>query len=355
MGSSKILKSRDVILNSLSNRFYDLSYVIEPANWSIRQDGKYITEKLNILNLVKSRITTISIGIRSQIIHFGSEHTFLRKNGFYKSHRSNRLVLTWFHVVKEDKKNKNIIEAQKYLDIIHTSCNITRNNLINFGVNPEKIVVIPLGVDLSLFNPVSFKENQYIKKQLGIPLDKIIIGSFQKDGIGWGKGLKPKLIKGPDIFLKVVEKLSKNYPISILLVGPARDYVRLNLEKMNIPYLNVGYLKDFKKIAKYYQALDFCLITSRIEGGPKQILEAWASGIPVVSTKVGMIPDIARDGKQALLAEVEDVEQITEKCRNVIENENLRKNLVKNALEEVKNYSWEKIATKYFRNIYAKY
>jgi len=351
-GKIKIL--RDMALNFISNGRYDLSYIVEVANWSIKYDGKYITVNLNKLNLLKSRITTTYLGIRNQIIHFGSVHTFLREKGFCQPHRSNKLVLTWFHFVPQDKKNKNIIEAQKYLEVIHTSCNITKNNLVNFGVDPKKIVVIPLGVDLSLFSPVSFKEKQKIKKQLGIPSDRIVIGSFQKDGVGWGEGLEPKLIKGPDIFVKVVEKLAKEYPIFVLLVGPARGYVKKEIEKRNIPYKHVGYLENLKKVAFYYQVLDLYLITSRIEGGPKQILESWASGIPVVSTKVGMIPDIAKDGEDILLAEVENVTQLVENCQKIIEDCQLRERLSRNELEKVKDFSWEKIAQRYYQEIYSK-
>jgi len=80
--------------------------------------------------------------------------------------------------------------------------------LIEYGVKEEKIVVIPLGIDLSIFKPYSEKERKKLRKKLKIPLDKTIIGSFQKDGIGWGEGLKPKWEKGPDIFCKVIKKIS---------------------------------------------------------------------------------------------------------------------------------------------------
>jgi len=353
MGSGKIKVLKDIALNLISNSRYKLSYIVEIANWSIKWDGKYITANLNKLNLIKSRTTTTHLGIRNQIIHFGSLHTFLKEKGFCQPHKSNKLVLTWFHFVPQDKRNKNIIEAQKYLDVIHTSCNITKSNLIGLGVDPKKIVVIPLGVDLSLFSPVSFKEKQKIKKQLGIPPDRIVIGSFQKDGVGWGEGLEPKLIKGPDIFVKVVEKLAKEYPIFILLVGPARGYIKKELEKRNIPYKHIGYLKNLEKVAFYYQVLDLYLITSRIEGGPKQVLEAWASGVPVISTKVGMIPDIAKDEEDILLAEVESVEQIVNKARKIIEDKNLTQKIVTKGLMKVQNYSWEKITQKYYTKIYS--
>ena len=189
MGSSKIKIVRDIISNFLSNNIYNLSYIVESADWSIKQDGTYITQNLNKSDLLKARITTNCFGLQDQIIHFGSVNIFFRRNGFTRTHKSNKSVLTWFHVVPNNRRNKNIIEAQKYLEVIHTAAKITKNNLIDLGVNPEKIVVIPLGVDPSLFKPAPEDEKQKLREELDIPKDKIVIGSFQKDGVGWGEGL----------------------------------------------------------------------------------------------------------------------------------------------------------------------
>lgn len=356
MGGSRVKINilKDVALNLFSNNKYNLSYIIESANWVIKCDGKYITKNLNKLNPIRARLTTTYRGIRNQIIHFGSVNTFLRENGFRKPHNSNKIVLTWFHIVPEDKRNKNIIEAQGYLNFIHTSCNITKNNLVNMGVEPEKIIVIPLGVDLSLFKPASVEEKQKMKEILGIPLDKVIIGSFQKDGAGWDEGLEPKLIKGPDIFVKVVEQLAEKYPLYVLLIGPARGYVKNELRKRNIPFKSIGYLKNFSDVAKYYHALDLYLITSRIEGGPKAILEAWASGVPIVSTKVGMVEDISNNYYNITLVKTENIRQFIESSKQIIEDKNLRRKLIKNGLKTVQDYDWSKITERYYKEIYSK-
>jgi glycosyltransferase involved in cell wall biosynthesis len=342
--------SRYIILkNQLSNHFFKLSYVTDSANWAIKWVGLDITKNLNKLNLIKARTTTKYLGIKNQIIHFGSVHTFSTS-----PHESNKVVVTWFHVVPDDPKIKFVKEAQKkYVDIFHTSSNITKSKFIEIGIPKEKIVVIPLGVDLDLFKPVTEEEKERIKTKLGLPTDKIIIGSFQKDGVGWSEGLQPKLIKGPDIFVKVVERISREYPVFIFLVGPARGYVKNELSKRHVPFKHI-YLKDFRKIAECYNVLDLYLITSRIEGGPKQILEGMASGIPVVSTKVGMVPDIVENGKEVLLVDVEDIRQLVENSKRVIEEKGLRKKMIENGLVNVQNYSWENIAKKYYKEIYSR-
>lgn len=330
-----------------------LFYLIESADWVIRQVGIDITTNLNNQKLLKAKMTVAHRGVYNQVIHFGSVNTFLTSEGFRRPHKSNKVVLTWFHVVPSDPRIKFVKEAQKYVDVVHAASTITKEKLTEIGIAEEKIVVIPLGVDLNLFKPVSFEEKQRLRERLGIPKDKVAVGSFQKDGVGWGEGLEPKLIKGPDIFVRVVERLAKSYPIFVLLVGPARGYVKLNLERKGISYGNVGYLKDFKDVAKYYSALDLYLITSRIEGGPKALLEAMATGIPIISTKVGMAPDIIREGYNGLLAEIDDVARLSEKAIGIIKDKNLTNHLKNNALNTIKDYSWERVAKQYYEKIYS--
>jgi len=351
--SKKIVFLKDIFTNIFSDLRYELSYIVEPAEWSIKLDGEYITSRLNKHRLMKARITTHHFGLRNQILHFGSVNTFLVGDDFYGRHKSNRIVLTWFHVIPQDSRIELVRRIHKYIDIIHTSSNSTRRELIKAGLPSEKIIIIRLGVDLNLFKPISVEEKQEERRKLNIPEGRVLIGSFQKDGVGWRSGMRPKFIKGPDIFIKVVEKLKKKFPIFVLLIGPARGYIIKELEQRNIPYKYVGHLRVFSEIAKYYRVLDLYLITSRVEGGPKQILEAWASGVPVVSTKVGMISDIGVNNKNILLAEIEDIREIVKQAEKMIKNSALRKKIIENGLENVQNYSWDIIAQKYYKKIYS--
>ena len=70
--------------------------------------------------------------------------------------------------------------------------------LLNWGVEEKKISLIPIGVDTNLFNLSNNNYKSEIRSKLGFKKGEFVIGSFQKDGIGWSKGLEPKLIKGPD-------------------------------------------------------------------------------------------------------------------------------------------------------------
>jgi glycosyltransferase involved in cell wall biosynthesis len=329
----------------------DIYYVVESSDWSIKHDGMSITKNLPTL---RSLATCTSLGIKNSVVHFGSINTFFKKNRLIVPHKSNKIIVTWFHIPPHDKKVKLIPEALKYVNLWHTSCQITKDKLIHLGIPNNKIIIIPLGVDLKIFYKPTETEKNIIKKQLKLPKDKIIIGSFQKDGIGWGKGLVPKLIKGPDLFCDVVERLAMNYNIFVLLTGPARGYVKKRLQKAKIPYLH-HYLKYPNDVAKYYKVIDLYVITSRHEGGPKAILESMASGVPLVSTKVGMAPEVIRDRETAMLCDVDNITCLVEKCSEILYDADLREKLIENSQKVVVNYSWDIIAWKYYDLLYKRF
>lgn len=90
----------------------------------------------------------------------------------------------------------------------------------------------------------------------------------------------------------------------------------------------------------------------QLEGGPLSLLEAWVSGVPVVSTRVGMMPDIARDNETALLADVEDVNTLAHHVERLQGDPTLREQLASQALKEITNFSWNSIARRYFEELY---
>ena len=119
----------------------------------------------------------------------------------------------------------------------------------------KKLFRIPIGVDTKLFCPPTSEEKKEIRKQFGIPNEKVIIGSFQKDGVGWGDGEEPKFIKGPDLFIESVSYISKHLPVTVFLTGPARGYVKRELANRNIDYVHFYYNSIFE-IAHSYKVLD---------------------------------------------------------------------------------------------------
>ena len=336
----------ELVTNRAAHR--DLYYVVEGANWSIDHDGRSITANLSDLSSV---VVTTCRGIRNSIVHFGSVNTFLDFDEPKLPHKSNKIIVTWFHISPGDKRIEFIPDVDKHVDLWHTSCNTTRDKLVEFGVSAEKTVVIPLGVSLNAFSAPLPRQKENIRAGLGTPGGKIVVGSFQKDGVGWGEGLEPKLIKGPDVFCDVIEGLSRQYDLFVVLTGPARGYVKRRLENSGIPYSH-HFLNDPDELALYYKALDLYIATGRCEGGPKSLLESLASGVPLVSTKAGMAPDIIRDGENGFLCDIDDVEQIVRKSAMVLENEEKKEKIISGGLALARQYDWSIISQRYERDLY---
>jgi len=327
--------------NKLNSNKTDVFYIVELHDWSIKWDGILLRNNIN-----RFEITPFPVGIKNKIIHFGTDSLF--KINFCKH---NNVILTYFHISPHDSKISNIAELTKDVKIIHTSCNLTKSLLIQYGIEKNKIVVIPIPIDLNVFTQFSEEKRLILKNKLKLPDNKIIIGSFQKDGVGWGEGMEPKLIKGPDIFCDVIERLAKQYNIHILLTGPARGYVIDRLKKANISYSH-HYLKNYLDIVDYYNVLDLYIVASRVEGGPKAILESMACGVPIISTKVGQAPEIIQNGKNGFISDIEDVDDLLNNCKLVIENKDLRNIIVEQALIDVRNFTIEKIANRYSEELY---
>jgi glycosyltransferase involved in cell wall biosynthesis len=345
---------RQIIYDSLHNHSLykkELVYLVEPDDWSIRWDGKYICGELNRQKLIKSAISTSRHFLRDKILHFGSQLTLVSNNGIKHVHPSNKIVFTWFHFSPNDPGIRFIPELNTKTDIVHTSCEITKSKLINFGLKPDKIVVVPIGIDLNNFRPYHVKQIDSIRKLLKLPKNKLIIGSFQKDGVGWSGGFEPKYIKGPDIFCTVVERLSKEFDVHVLLTGPARGFIKHKLKQAGISFTHHN-LKNYLNIVDFYNAIDLYLVSSRAEGGPKAITESMACGIPIVSTKVGMAPEVIKHGNNGLLSDIDDVDSLTNNCTQIFENKELREKLIHNALEDVKELSWERTVKQLYDKIY---
>jgi glycosyltransferase involved in cell wall biosynthesis len=184
--------------------------------------------------------------------------------------------------------------------------------VLSAGVEPSRVFRIPLGIDLDLFPLGDGRACGAARQALGLPADAFVAGSFQKDGVGWADGLEPKLVKGPDVLVAALVRLHELRPeLHVLLTGPARGYVLRELQRLAIPFRHV-LLRSREELALAYHALDVYIVASRQEGGPKAVLEAMATGVPIVSTRVGQAASLIRHGINGWLADVEDAEALAE-------------------------------------------
>lgn len=328
--------------------------VIERADWAIRWWGSFIAEEANKLAPGTAWVTTDPSTLTSGIIEFGSQYQWVEWHRYLSP--DCRFVTTFFHGKPEDgpevaRHIDAFLASVPQLDRVVASATLPRDRLVKWGVPSKKIVVIPIGCETNRFVPPTEDQRRLARERFGIRPDEIAIGSFQKDGVGWGRGSEPKLIKGPDIFLTAVDKLAKDLPVFVLLGGPARGYVQAGLERLGIRYA-YHYAPDRDELAKLYHPLDLYLVTSREEGGPMAMMESMASAVPVVSTRVGMAPDLITDGVSGALVEVGDVDAIAARARDLLALPDRAANLKAAGREAVMVADWSVVARRHLDEVW---
>jgi len=176
----------------------------------------------------------------------------------------------------------------------------------------QVLAVIPNGIDTNQYYP-------------SVPDSK-------RDGVG--TIFEHDRRKDPVVVLSVLNKLRKYYPgIPQRIIGSGR-------RPREIPSDIYLRLPSIEKARYIYSRSLVWILASRSEGFPAPILEAMACGCAVVATDCGGPKDIIKDGENGFLTEVGNVDGIVDKVKLLLNNEQLRRRIVKNAGETVKNFNW---------------
>jgi glycosyltransferase involved in cell wall biosynthesis len=300
-----------------------LFLVGEQANWVIDEELRAVGRIANELGarVASRRLLSSS---RGQAVFFGSHFTLLQEPWTPLPHR---LGTTYFHgrpgtpgMAEFDVPYRVLCAHHEALERVQVSHSELEHIVLESGIAVEKVHRIPIGIEASYFAPATPGKRAEARRALGLPESAFVVGSFQKDGVGWGEGLEPKLVKGPDVLVDALERVRVRVPeLHVLLSGPARGYVRERLARAGIPYAHRVFDR-YEDVACLFHALDAYLVASRQEGGPKAVLESMASGVPLVTTRVGQAMDIVDHGRNAYMVEPEDVEGLSEWIVHVAES-----------------------------------
>lgn len=97
------------------------------------------------------------------------------------------------------------------------------------------------------------------------------------------------------------------------------------------------------QMASLYRQAHFMLNPSTVDNTPNSILEAWASGVAVVSTRVGGVPHLVRDGVDALLVPPKDQKAMADAIVRMVDDPAVHRSLVQAGGERVREFTWEQI------------
>jgi glycosyltransferase involved in cell wall biosynthesis len=219
-----------------------------------------------------------------------------------------------------------------------------KNALEIEGVNPEKISVIPGGIDVAKFRPTKKDEN--LLRKFNVPQDAIVILFVGR--LVWEKGIV-------DLIYAIREILRKDENVYLLIVGsgPLKDDILKLSQKLGL-LINIRFLGPLKyqEMPKIYSTADiFCLPSIPTEYWQEQfgysLVEAMACGKPVISTLSGSIPEVVKDGKSGILIQPTKGAELVRALNTLISNETKRRKMGRNAREWVlKKFDANKIADK---------
>ncbi len=194
-----------------------------------------------------------------------------------------------------------------------------------------KIKVIPLGFDLSKFQENLPEKRLQTRTERKLEADEVAVTIVGR--------LAP--IKNHSLFLDVIETLAKKgVKARYFIVGDGQEKASIQQranalqETYGIRIELTSWIKD---IATFNAGMDILCLSSDNEGTPVSLIEAQASGIPVISTDVGGVRDIVSEGETGFIVPKKEVEPFAEKLQLLIENKEIRQKMSQNGWNFVRD------------------
>lgn len=240
-----------------------------------------------------------------------------------------------FHSYFGPLKTRAFLEIERYLarrtDAIVTLSEIQRDELATeFKVAPkEKFEIIPLGFDLSKFTEDKERKRKQFRTAYSIADDEIVISIVGR--------LVP--VKNHMLFLKALKfvsaKTTKKIRAFIIGDGELRAQIEDTARELGMSFDNADlkasnlltFTSWIRDIDVSNAGSDIIALTSLNEGTPVSLIEAQASGKPIVSTRVGGIANILIEGQTGLLSDSDDVAGFAAHLLRMVEDDGLRRDM----------------------------
>lgn len=207
-----------------------------------------------------------------------------------------------------------------------------------YGAAPERVSVIPCGVDPERFRPLG---RARARRELGLPPEEPIVLYVGR--------IEP--LKGIDILFQAAAQLEGRFRL-LVVGGDEQDAerkarLRTMARELGIsPRVTLLDAVPHERLPLYYSAADVCVVPSFYESFGLVALEAMACGVPVVASRVGGLQETVRDGQTGYLVPWRCPEPFAERLELLLGNQPLRRRLGRMAREAVERFRWSEVAAR---------
>jgi glycosyltransferase involved in cell wall biosynthesis len=205
------------------------------------------------------------------------------------------------------------------------------SELDEIGASKNQYAFIPNGVDLGKYFPVASSQKMEIRRTLNLPVSSLIalfVGRIIPE-------------KRPEHLLAIWNAVREKFPTALLvMVGDGSELERLRVMQVE----GVHFTDKLDGVQAYMQAADIFVLPSAREGLSNALLEAQASGLPVITTAIGAAPELIQDGANGLLINVDDVPALQAAVLRLLGDADLRIKFFAAGHRSVSQYSLENTA-----------
>ncbi len=195
----------------------------------------------------------------------------------------------------------------------------------------SRLSVIYSAVNLDVFSPSN--RSVALRETLGVKEDETLVGLIARI----------QNVKGQRVFLRAAQLVNEQFPKTKFLIAGRGSDVKFASLAQQAETLGISDRVIFRNwlpnLPAVLASLDVSVIASLgSEGSSRIAYESMASGVPLVATRVGCLPEIISDGRTGLLVPPADAEALAQAICQLLDNRTLAKNLATQALERVQSY-----------------
>jgi glycosyltransferase involved in cell wall biosynthesis len=236
---------------------------------------------------------------------------------------------------------KKTIEAIKASDCYLANTAYEKERLVQMGVDPNKIVVTGIGVDMEVY---ANGNRQYYRTEFGLSDDDVLVGYIGRI----------EVTKGINILIDAIRLVQqKNSKLHLVIGGFKSDYanqLEILIKEVGNDQLKVhfAYNLSVEQKVDLYHALDVFVLPSVNESFGMVFLEAWSCKKPVIGTNMGAIRSVISEGVDGFLMKPNDPEHLAGIVLALCNNKGMREELGTNGFKKTaENYTWPVIIKKY--------